>query len=362
MTEDAKPKIQPLKAIDLDVAQAKSVEKGGKRFWQSIQELSNTEEFRDFLENEFPANSENKEWKGIDRRDMLKLMAASTALAGLSACTKLPTEKIVPYVKPPEEIIPGRPLFYATSMPQPGGAAGLLVESHMGRPTKIEGNPEHPGSLGSSDVFAQASILDMYDPDRSQTVVYGGRISSYDAFAAAMANARANFAQRGKGVSILTETVTSPTLAAQIRAFLTANPEAKWHQFESCSGDNVREGTRLAFGRPLNPVYHLDRADVIVTLDADFLTLGPGHVRYAREFSARRDLANGTSSNLNRLYTVEAMPTNTGVVSDHRLAIRAGEIEAFARQLAAAVGVSGASGGSLGGKACGVGSVLSARI
>jgi len=351
MTEDAKPKIQPLKAIDLDVARAKSVEKGGKRFWQSIQELSNTEEFRDFLENEFPANSEDKEWKGIDRRDMLKLMAASTALAGLSACTKLPTEKIVPYVKPPEEIVPGRPLFYATSMPQPGGAAGLLVESHMGRPTKIEGNPEHPGSLGSSDVFAQASILDMYDPDRSQTVVYGGRITSYDAFAAAMANARANFAERGKGVSILTQTVTSPTLAAQLRAFLAQNPEAKWHQFETTGGDNVREGTRMAFGRPLNPVYHVDRADVIVTLDADFLTSGPGHVRYAREFSSRRDLANGTSSNLNRLYAVEAMPTNTGVVSDHRLAIRAGEIEAFARQLAAAVGVSGAGGGSLSGKA-----------
>jgi MoCo/4Fe-4S cofactor protein with predicted Tat translocation signal len=355
MNEEHKPKnaalSEPLPSIDLGVAQAKAAELAGKGYWQSVHELSNTEEFRDFLENEFPANSEKKDWHGIDRRDMLKLMAASTALAGLSACTKLPTEKIVPYVKPPEEIIPGRPLFYATSMPQPGGAAGLLVESNMGRPTKIEGNPEHPGSLGSSDIFAQASILDMYDPDRSQTPMYAGRITSYEAFSAAMANARANFPGRGKGVSILTETVTSPTLAAQIREFLSRYPDAKWHQFESCSGDNVREGTRMAFGRPLNPVYHVDRADVIVTLDADFLTTGPGHVRYAREFSSRRDLANGPSSNLNRLYTIEAMPTNTGVVADHRLAVRAGDVENFARQLAAAAGVSGAGGASLSGKA-----------
>ena len=126
--------------------------------------MSDTKEFRNFLENEFPANADDKECEGINRRDVLKLMAASAAMAGLSACTKLPTEKIVPYVQPPEEIIPGKPLFYATSMPLHGVATGLLVESHMGRPTKIEGNPDHPGSLGGTDVFAQASVLDLYDP------------------------------------------------------------------------------------------------------------------------------------------------------------------------------------------------------
>ncbi|HKS83748.1 MAG TPA: TAT-variant-translocated molybdopterin oxidoreductase [Candidatus Acidoferrales bacterium] len=346
MNQDTNSKIAPLRAVDLSVAQARSAEPGGKRFWQSIQELSDTEEFRDFLENEFPANSDKKDWKGIDRRELLKLMAASTALAGLSACTKLPTEKIVPYVKPPEEIIPGRPLFYATSMPQPGGATGLLVESNMGRPTKIEGNPEHPGSLGSTDIFAQASILDMYDPDRSQTEIFDGEISTYEAFAAAMSNARAQFATGGAGVRILTETVTSPSLAGQIRAFLAQYPQAKWHQFQACSGDNVREATQVAFGKQLNPIYHLDRADVVVSLDADFLTAGPAHVRNAREFASRRDMANGPSSNLNRLYVVEGMPTNTGVVSDHRLSIRPSEVEAFARQLAAAVGVSGVSAGA----------------
>jgi len=347
MNSDSKTNNSPSSPFDLRAARAKAAHPGSKRFWQSLQELSDTKEFRDFTENEFPANSEEKGWKGIDRRDVLKLMAASTALAGLSACTKLPTEKIVPYVRPPEEIIPGRPLFYATSMQQPGGAVGLLVESHMGRPTKIEGNPEHPGSLGGTDVFAQASILNMYDPDRSQAVLYGGRISSYEAFAAAMANAREQFSPKGTGVRLLTETVVSPTLGAQIHEFLQQFPEAKWHQFQTCSGDNARAGARMAFGKPLNPVYHVDRADVIVTLDADLVASGAGHIRYAREFSSRRDLAAGPSANLNRLYAVEAMPTSTGAVSDHRLALRASEIESFARQLAGAVGVSiSASSGS----------------
>src|SRR5208337_2236386 len=181
-----------------------------QRFWRGLDELAETQEYKDFLRHEYPYGAPHKMVHGgavhevntLGRRDVLKLMAASTALAGLSACTKLPTEKIVPYVKPPEEIIPGRPLFYATSMPQPGGAAGLLVESHMGRPTKIEGNPEHPGSLGSTDVFAQASILNLYDPDRSQTVIFEGRLSSWGDFVAAMGNARARLSPQGAGLRV----------------------------------------------------------------------------------------------------------------------------------------------------------------
>ncbi len=167
--------------IDLAAVRAKLAKDGGKRFWQSLDELAETPGYRYKLENEFPENTE-KEAEGIDRRGILKLMAASAAMAGLSACTKLPTEKIVPYVRPPEEIIPGKPLYYATSMTQSGVATGLLVESHMGRPTKTEGNPEHPGSLGGTDVFNQASILTLYDPDRSQTVIHEGRIESWAAF------------------------------------------------------------------------------------------------------------------------------------------------------------------------------------
>jgi MoCo/4Fe-4S cofactor protein with predicted Tat translocation signal len=337
MTEDLSPK----NSIDLAVAHAKAAQQGGKRFWQSLEELSDTKEFRNFLENEFPANAEaEKDSDRPNRRDVLKWMAASAAMAGLGACTKLPTEKIVPYVRPPEEIIPGRPLFYATAMPLGGIATGVLVESHMGRPTKIEGNPEHPGSRGGTDVFTQASILGLYDPDRSQTVVFEGRLSSWADFTAAMGNARTSLAGKGSGMRILTKTVTSPTLGAQIRGLLQKYPEAKWHQYEVSGGDSAREGTRLAFGKPINPVYHFNQADVVVSLASDFLTSGPGHVRYARDFSSRRDLGAGPSSKLNRLYVVESMPTSTGAMADHRLPLRASEVEAFARQLAAAVGVS----------------------
>src|SRR5579871_2306754 len=200
-------------SIDLNAARVRAAENGGKRFWQSLEELSETKEYRDFLENEFPANA-GTEVTALNRRDALKLMAASTAMAGLSACTKLPEEKIVPYVHPPEEIIPGRPLFYATSFNYGGAATGLLVESHMGRPTKIEGNPSHPGSKGRADLIAQASILNLYDPDRSQAVIYDGRISTWETFIAAMQSAHDRLTPRGTGLRVLTGTVTSPTLAA----------------------------------------------------------------------------------------------------------------------------------------------------
>jgi MoCo/4Fe-4S cofactor protein with predicted Tat translocation signal len=331
-------------SIDLAAVRAKLAEAGQKHFWQSLEELSETKEYREFLEHEFPHDTA-KNPEGIDRRDVLKLAAASAALAGLSACTKLPTEKIVPYVRPPEEIIPGRPLFYATSMQLAGVAAGLLVESNMGRPTKIEGNPEHPGSLGGTDVFSQASVLTLYDPDRSQTVIHEGRIASWDAFAAAMADAAGQQSPKGTGLRILTESVTSPSLTAQLRAILTQFPEAKWHQYEQCGRDSVREGAKLAFGKPVNSVYKFDKADVIVSLDADFLTIGAGHVRYAREFSSRRSMES-PSSNPNRLYVVECMPTSTGAMADHRKPARPSEVAGFAAHLAAELGVGSASGAS----------------
>ena len=336
------PNTPERKSIDLAAASANLTQGGEKRFWQSLEELSETTEYREFLEHEFPHDTA-KNPEGIDRRDVLKLAAASAALAGLSACTKLPTEKIVPYVKPPEEIIPGKPLFYATSMQLAGVATGLLVESNMGRPTKIEGNPEHPGSLGGTDVFTQASVLTLYDPDRSQTVIHEGRISNWDAFAVGMANVNGQQSPRGAGLRILTETVTSPSLAAQIQAVLKKFPQAKWHQYEQCGRDNVREGAKLAFGRPVNPVYKLDKADVIVSLYADFLTCGAGHVRYARDFSSRRAM-DTPSANPNRLYVVESMPTSTGAMADHRKPLRATDIEGFAQHLATELGVGSANG------------------
>jgi MoCo/4Fe-4S cofactor protein with predicted Tat translocation signal len=319
---------------NIDAARKHAAERKS-RLWRSLEELAATPAARDALDHEFPKEADAPD--GIGRRDALKLMAASTALAGLSACTKLPTEKIVPYVNPPEQIVAGRPLFYATTFTNAGESTGVLVESHMGRPTKIEGNPEHPGSVGGTSVFMQASILSLYDPDRSQAVIYNGRVSTWTDFAAAVENARLRMGTSGAGLRILTETVLSPSLGAQLKALVAKYPGAKWHQYEPC-GHSSREGARLAFGKPVSTVYHIDQADVILSLDADFLTQSVGHVRYAREFGSRRDLANGPSSNVNRLYVAESMMTATGGSADHRLAVRSSDIEALARSLAAAIG------------------------
>ena len=325
------------RGVNLDALRAALASRGGRRFWQSLDELAETPEYREFLEKEFPHDPAKEE--GVPRRDVLKFMAASAALAGLSACTKLPEEKIVPYVVAPEEIVPGKPLFYATAMPHGGAAAGVLVESHMGRPTKIEGNTMHPGSLGATDAITQAAILTFYDPDRSPVVVREGRVSTWAAFTTFLKPLMEDRKrQRGAGMRLLTESVISPTLGAQIRELLAMYPEAKWHQWEPAGRDGAREGARLAFGRYVNTVYHFDRADVVVSLDSDFVRSGPGTVRYAREFISRRKIE-GPESKMNRLYAVEATPQNTGAMADHRLPLRASEIEPFTRALAATVGV-----------------------
>ena len=198
----------------------------------------------------------------------------------------------MPYVRQPEDFVPGRPLFFATCTTLGGYATGLLVESHLGRPTKIEGNPEHPASLGATDAFAQASILSLYDPDRSQTIMKGGQISTWGEFLTALSAELPALRERhGKGLAILTETITSPTLADQLRTLLKELPEAKWHQYEPVGRDNVRAGAKLAFGEYVDSIYHFDRADVVLALDAEFLTAMPGSVRYARDFMDRRRLA-----------------------------------------------------------------------
>jgi MoCo/4Fe-4S cofactor protein with predicted Tat translocation signal len=314
-------------------------------FWRTLDELAGDPAFQDRLHNEFPSQIEAIA-DPVARRSFLKLMGASIALAGIGACTRQPPEKIVPYVRQPEELVPGRPLYYATAMPLGGVATGLLVESHEGRPTKIEGNPEHPGSLGASDVFAQAAILGLYDPDRLQTLTNVGEIRPWTDFLAVMrAMLTAQRAVGGAGLRILTESVSSPTLAAQIRDLLQRFPSAKWHQWDPLSRDNAKAGARLAFGRYVETRFQIDRADVIVTLDADLLGGGPGHLRYARDFAGRRRPEQ--ADRMNRLYAFESMPTITGSRADHRLALKPSDIEMAARQLAAAVGAAGtASAGS----------------
>jgi molybdopterin-containing oxidoreductase family iron-sulfur binding subunit len=337
----------PRTRLDLDALRARLAAGHGREYWRSLEELAETPEFEEMLHREFPENA--SEWGDpAGRRNFLKLMGASLALGGLAACTKQPPETIVPYVRPPEEFIPGKPLYYATAMTLGGAALGLLVESHLGRPTKIEGNELHPGSLGSTDSFAQASILTLYDPDRSQVVMEAGRISTWSAFLAALGRALQNLkARRGQGLRLLTESVASPALAWQIQNLLKEYPEAKWHQFEPAHRDCVRFGAREAFGVVVDTQYRFDRANVVLSLEADFLSCGPAHVRHARDFSARRRVGDPPVE-MNRLYVAESTPTNTGGMADHRLALRASEIEALAAGVARRVGVSGVSGGDAG--------------
>ncbi len=333
--------------LDLEAIRERLALTRGEQYWRSLEEIAETEGFQEFLHREFPQGA--SEWLDpFGRRTFLKLMGASLALAGLAGCSTsaAPTDKkIVPYVKPPEELVPGIPLYYATAMPLGGYATGLLAKSVEGRPIKVEGNPKHPASLGAADAFAQTSVLTLYDPDRSQAVNQGGLISSWGAFQDAMATALQNQSNsQGAGLRLLTETVTSPTLASQIKALLGTYPQAKWHQFEPTSRDAARAGAQLAFGEYLETVYHLDKADVVLTLDSDFLTTGPGSLRYAHDFADRRRIQGG-SPTMNRLYAVENTPTNTGAMADHRLPLKASEVEGFARALAVALGVQGVSSG-----------------
>src|SRR5438874_2146093 len=296
----------------------------GPEYWRSLESLSR-EDFEQVVETEFPAGALALE-RGVDRRDFVKLMSASMALGGLAACNR-PAEKIVPYVRQPENLVPGQPIFFASAMPISGYAHGVLVESHMGRPTKIEGNPDHPSSLGATNSFMQASILGLYDPDRSQVVRHLGEISTWSEFLATLAPALKN-----GGVRLLTQTITSPTLGAQIQQFLAQTPGANWHQWEPAGGHNVREGLRLAFGGYANAVYHFDKANVVVSLDSDILERGPGHLRYARDFASRRRVRKGTTS-MNRLYAIESSYTSTGSLADHRIKVKPSEMESVARAL-----------------------------
>ncbi len=266
-------------------------------------------------------------------------MGASLALAGLTACTKQPAEKILPYVRQPEDVVPGRPLFFATALGHDGYARGVLVESHEGRPTKVEGNPDHPLSLGATDVFGQAQILGLYDPDRSQTVKFFGEVRTGAQFRQMLGEALAKQkAKKGAGLRFLTGTVASPTLTGQIEAILAEMPAARWHAWEPVGRDNARRGSVLAFGEAVDAQVHLDRADVVLSLEADFVGSGPASLRLIREFAKGRKVE-GERAEMNRLYVVEGSPSLTGAVADHALSLRSSEVEGFARAVAAGLGL-----------------------
>jgi molybdopterin-containing oxidoreductase family iron-sulfur binding subunit len=329
----------PSKTLDLatvreriDAATAHdAAEKTGPEYWRSLEELAGTDAFKDALHREFPKGA--SEWLDtVSRRGFLKVMGASLGLAGMTGCVRLPLEPIVPYVRQPEGVIPGRPMYYSTAVTLGGYASPVLVESHLGRPTKIEGNDLHPASMGGTDIFTQASLLGLYDPERSQTVMSMGDVRSWQSFLGAIRGPlSAQKALQGAGIRILTPTISSPTLADQLRSFLKIYPQAKWHVYEPINRDNVLEGAKMAFGQPVETRYDFSKADVIVSLDADFLSAGfPGNTRYIRDFASRR---NPDSGNMNRLYVIESTPSSTGAKADHRVGLRAGDVETMARVL-----------------------------
>src|SRR5438045_2530576 len=323
-------------------------------YWRSLDELADSPIFEEFVQREFPHAAE--EWNDpVERRTFLKLMGASLALAGLSGCVIQPPEKVIPYVKQPEEETPGKGLLFATAYSLSGIAAPVLVRSNEGRPTKVEGNPDHPSNPGATatDIFSQASILTLYDPDRSQTPLYRGETRAWTTFVAEIRGLIEKEgdrlkAKKGAGLRFLTETITSPSLAAQIKKILTDFPEAKWHQYEPVNRDNARAGAVMAFGQPVNTIYDFSKADRILSLGSDFLSAMPGTLRYARDYARRRqtrvsafpaamikqstDVQAGESE-MNQLYVIESTPTITGANADHRFSVAPGRMEWSATQI-----------------------------
>ena len=328
-------------SLDLASLRSRLASARGRQYWRSLEELADSPEFRELVHREFPQHA--TEWHDpVGRRGFLKLMGASLALAGASACTRQPDELIVPYVRQPENLVPGRALFFATAMPLEGAAIGLLAESHEGRPTKVEGNPDHPASLGATDVYAQGSVLQLYDPDRSISITFLGEIRPWDVFTAEMQRAMRESGGQGDGIRFLTESLASPTLVAQMQEMLAALPQARWHQYEPVNDDHARAGAQLAFGQPVDTHYRFDRAQVVVSLAADFLGTGPGQVRYSRDFANGRRVRKARAE-MNRLYVAEPTPTPTGSIADHRLPLRPSDVEPLARALAAAVSGGGSA-------------------
>jgi len=321
--------------------------------WLAPEEVTDNARFREMLAREFPDDAET--WSDpVTRRQFITLMSASVALAGMAGCSPRPAspKTIVPYTTIPNGMTPGNPMYFATAVTLSGIAAGVIVRSNEGRPTKIEGNPFHPGSLGGTDVFTQAELLNLYDPDRAQTLSYQGASRTWEETVSSLRGVLAADSKKSKQIRILTETITSPTLAKEIERFGKKHKNVQWVQYEPATRDNSREGSKRAFGAYVNTVYDFTKAKVVLALDADFLTSGPGNVRYARDFMSRRRVRKGVDEHgkadgvkpdeMNRLYAVEPMLTCTGAVADHRLPLKGAEVEAFVIALADELKVPGA--------------------
>jgi molybdopterin-containing oxidoreductase family iron-sulfur binding subunit len=324
----------PRKKMTLAEVRAKLDGKTGRRFWKNLDELADTPEFHELMQEEFPRQSGAGEWvDAVSRRGFLKVMGASLALAGLAGCTKQPDEPIFPYIKQPEDLILGRPMYFASAHPFPTGAVPVLIKSDAFRPIKVDGNPEHPMSKGRSDAFTQGTLLGLYDPDRSQHVRLRGEVADWGDFQQQFAKGVGQL-QGGQGLYFLSETITSPTLASQWKQVQAKYPQAKLVQYDAVNGDSARAVSKAAFGDYYDTQYKLEGADVILSLDADFLTgiTFPGFLPMAAAFGERRRYAEGKT--MNRLYVVETMPSVTGFKADHRIGLKPSDVDAFAAALA----------------------------
>ena len=311
------------------------------KYWRSLEELAQTPGFEEWLHREFPRGA--SEWSDqVHRRDFLRLMGASLALAGLGACTKQSIEKIVPYVNQPEEIVPGNPLYFATATTFGGYGQGIVATSHEGRPTKLEGNPDHPASLGATTIWAQADVLDLYDPDRAKILTNGSEGATWGDFQGRLQSVLADQAKSGgAGIRFLTQTVTSPTFAAQMQAIAKKFPGTRWHQWDPLTRDNVHAvQAGGVFGG--ETVYDFTKAKVIVALDSDFLYLHPAALRHARDFARSRRVTQPTGATMSRFYAAEPTPSITGSNADHRLPLAAHSLPALAAALVALIGAGGA--------------------
>jgi len=350
MAEMKAPAAQPVVVTQIEPAKmtlaqvrAKLDGKTGRRFWKNLDELADTPAFHELMREEFPRQSGANEWvDSVSRRGFLKVMGASLTLAGLAGCTKQPDEPIYPYIKQPEDLVLGKAMYFATAYPFPTGAIPVLVKSDSFRPIKVDGNPEHPMSKGKSDVFTQATLLDLYDPDRSQHVLHRGEVSGWGDFQEAF-TAAAKKTSGGEGIYFLSETITSPSLAAQWKQVQSAYPSAKLVQWEPVNQDASRAASKAAFGSYTDAQYKLEEADVILSLDADFLGgIGhPGFLPMAAGYAERHRYEEGKT--MNRLYVVETMPTVTGFKAEHRLGLKPSEIVSFAAALANGAAPQGAS-------------------
>lgn len=311
----------------------------GKKHWKSLEELGASEEYKEYLEREFPEGA-SELGSGVSRRRFLQVMGAGMALAGVSGCQPMrrPEAHILPYHKMPESLVPGTAQFYATAMTLRGEAVGLLVESHEGRPTKIEGNPSHPFSLGSTSRHHQASILDLYNPDRSRSPLKKGEGATWEAFFAEVESVLgAAKANGGEGIRLVTGYNTSPTFAGLWKEFQTAYPKAQWVVYEPSGRDHVVMGLEHATGKALEPHLHLDKAKRIASFDADFSEDEVGALAYAKTFNKTRNP--DAPADMSRLYMVESQFSATGSSADHRLRVKPSLITpalvALAKELAA---------------------------